>query len=418
MARRYFGNGSGYPGANPEWGYLVLVKPDGTLDFRVTRGPHLSSSDQAQDQISTTILHQVITSGEPLIVRDATADPKWAQSKSVSELKLRSVMCVPLLAQGEVIGAIYVENRRVSGRFKEGNQIPLAIFANQAAIAIENAALNEELEERVADRTRELEQAKAHVEQSWAEAVELNRLRTMLLGNVAHDLRSPLSIIIEALQLMQDGAFGAITDDQKVWIKKSLDAGHYVLNLTNDVFDLSKIEMGGLVLYPENVCLSEFLQQNYNTALGLPWPESVRLDITAPPDLPCIEIDPVRISQVLLNLFTNALKFTSVGSVTLYATNDPESGEVVIGVGDTGGGIDPEQLDRLFQRFQQIDRDEARRRVGTGLGLAICRELVELHGGRIWVENHPGKGADFKFVLPVSPEKVGDPQQERQDTAD
>src|SRR5262249_7597993 len=109
-----------------EWGYLVLVRPDGTLDFRVTRGPNSSSPEQAQDQISMTILKKVLNSGEPLIVRDATADPNWAQSKSVSELKLRSVMCVPLVVQGDVIGAIYVENRRISGRFKEGNQIPLA----------------------------------------------------------------------------------------------------------------------------------------------------------------------------------------------------------------------------------------------------------------------------------------------------
>jgi signal transduction histidine kinase len=116
-----------------------------------------------------------------------------------------------------------------------------------------------------------------------------------------------------------------------------------------------------------------------------------------------VSIDPVRIQQVLLNLLTNAAKFTERGGVTLHARYIPEPGEVVIGVADTGEGISPDQTGKLFQRFQQVDEKQARRRKGTGLGLAICRELVEMHGGRIWVESTSGVGSNFMFALPVNP---------------
>ncbi len=382
-----------------ERGYIVLVNKEGTLDFRVTRGQE--ADENAQDQISRSILSKVIHSAEPLIVRDASDDPTWNQSKSVAVLRLRSVMCVPLISRGETIGAIYVENRSVKGRFDEQDLAPLIFFANQAAVSIENAALNDDLEARVAARTRELEQAKAQLEHSWTESVEANRLRTVLLGNVAHDLRSPLTIVIESLSLMQSGAFGDMTPEQAEWIGKSLDAAMYVLNLTNDIFDLTKIEMGGLVLYPQATPLNEFLKKIFNIAQGLPWPDSVEVRLDIEPDLPAVMLDPIRISQVLVNLFSNALKFTSQGSVTLHAQALPGQGQVLIGVADTGDGIPADQINRLFQRFQQVDGNRERRRVGTGLGLAICRDLVEMHQGRIWVESQPGVGSDFKFVLPV-----------------
>jgi signal transduction histidine kinase len=382
-----------------ERGYIVLVNKEGTLDFRVTRGQE--ADENAQDQISRSILSKVIHSAEPLIVRDASDDPTWNQSKSVAVLRLRSVMCVPLISRGETIGAIYVENRSVKGRFDEQDLAPLIFFANQAAVSIENAALNDDLEARVAARTRELEQAKAQLEHSWTESVEANRLRTVLLGNVAHDLRSPLTIVIESLSLMQSGAFGDMTPEQVEWIGKSLDAAMYVLNLTNDIFDLAKIEMGGLVLYPQATPLNEFLKKIFNIAQGLPWPDSVEVRLDIEPDLPAVMLDPIRISQVLINLFSNALKFTSQGRVTLHAQALPGQGQVLIGVADTGDGIPADQINRLFQRFQQVDGNRERRRVGTGLGLAICRDLVEMHQGRIWVESQPGVGSDFKFVLPV-----------------
>jgi signal transduction histidine kinase len=386
-----------------ECGYVVLPRPDGSLDFRVTRDLEGHEVENAQDQISTSVLSRVIQTGQPVILRDAMSDPNFGHAQSVMALKLRSVMSVPLISHGETIGALYVENRTVRGRFQEDDLAPLILFANQAAVAIENASINDDLEARVTARTRELEQALAQVEKSWAEAVETNRLRTVLLCNIMHDLRAPLGIVVTALELLQDGSLGSVNADQAEWITKSLAAVTHGTHLINEVFDLSKLEVGELTLHRETVDLCDFLQHVYRIGQGLRWPQMVTFQLDLASDLPAVSIDPVRIQQVLLNLLTNAVKFTERGGVTLHARYIPEPGEVVIGVADTGEGISPDQTGKLFQRFQQVDEKQARRRKGTGLGLAICRELVEMHGGRIWVESTPGVGSNFMFALPVNP---------------
>src|SRR5262249_9568172 len=159
-----------------------------------------------------------------------------------------------------------------------------------------------------------------------------------------------------------------------------------------------------LALYPQEINLKDFLTDIYDVAKGLPRPQEVELRLDIRSELPLITLDPVRIRQVLLNLLSNAAKFTTHGSITIHAEAQPNSNEVLIGVADTGEGIPPEKVGQLFQRFQQVDTDTRRRRSGTGLGLAICSELVKMHKGRIWVESAPGVGSDFLFILPVQVE--------------
>lgn len=396
-----------------ERGYLVLVRPNGELDFRVTITPTDNRDRDSGyiDQISTSILNAMISDAKPLVLRDAGLDPKFGHAKSVVMLRLRSVMCVPLRARGQTIGAIYVENRSAQGRFSEEDLAPLLLFANQAAIAIENAALNDELEERITARTRELEDAKVALEEGWNQAVEANRLRTVWLSNVTHDMRAPLTIVIGALGMLKDGDFGPLSSDQLEWITRSQDAAKRTLNLTNDVFDLSKLEFGGLKLYKENVRLDEYLRGIHQFGLGLSWAPKVKFVLQIRPGLPALALDPSRIQQVLMNLLSNAAKFTEEGTVTLHAEYPPDSGEVLIGVRDTGKGIAPEDMDKLFKRYQQFARDPERSRSGTGLGLAICRELIEMHKGRIWAESTHGVGSNFKFVLPVAPIIPSDTEQ-------
>src|SRR5262249_17240129 len=151
-----------------------------------------------------------------------------------------------------------------------------------------------------------------------------------------------------------------------------------ILNLTNDVLDLTRGELGGLVLYPEEVNTGDLLAKVYSIGMGLPWAENVTLRLDVPCSLPRMVLDPRRITQVLINLLTNALKFTSQGSVTLYAYPLDDEAMVVFGVRDNGEGIPVDTLGELFQRFHQVDSNVKRRGLGTGLGLAICRELVEL----------------------------------------
>ncbi len=383
-----------------ERGYIVLVQPDGMLGIKVKRGRGGENLEGVEeDHISKSVFDEVVNTGEPLILRDAVNDPRFGEALSVISLQLRSIMCVPFISRGETIGVLYVENRSIRNRFTEDNLPPLILFANQAAVAIENAALNDDLETRVAARTRELEK-------SWTEVVEANRLRTVWLSNVTHDLRAPLGITTASLSFLQEGGLGDLNDDQLTWVGKSLQAVYHTADLIDDLFDLFKMDSGGIKLRPEMISLQEFLQNVYDVGLGLPCPDGVtfELDISTA-TLPNVFIDSARIRQVVLNLLSNAYKFTHQGSVTLHASYQAGEQEVVIGINDTGEGITADKIERLFQRFQQVDDNEERRQQGSGLGLAICRELVEAHGGRIWVESKPGVGSDFIFSLPLDPPK-------------
>lgn len=392
-----------------EKGYIVLVRDDGTFEFMAKRGRGGIDLEDGEDQISTSVLNKVIQSGEPLILRDAINDPGFSEARSVVALGLRSIMCVPLIASGKTIGGIYVENRAIRNRFKKEDLSPLTLFANQAAaVAIQNAVINDKLETIVADRTkalqersRELEKAHDELEKSWTEAVEANRLRTVWLSNLAHDLRAPLNIVTMTLSALEKGSLGELNAEQFEWVTKSLTAVQHTKNLIDNLFDIFKIEAGAITLHQTKVNLESFLRDIYDVAQGLPWYHDVTLKLDLAPPLPAIMIDPVRMRQVLINLLTNAQKFTVHGTVRIHARYDRASQEVVIGIADTGEGIPADKLGHLFQRFQQVDDDSDRRRLGTGLGLAICREFVEMHGGRIWVESQVGQGADFIFTLPV-----------------
>ena len=384
-----------------ERGYIVLLQSEGTLDFRVTRDQNGKNIAHAEDQVSKSILTDVITTKRPLVLDNAMTNPQFSRSQSVAILKLRSIMCVPLISRGETIGAVYVENRSREACFSQEELPPLTLFANQAAVAIENAMLIEDLEARVAARTQELEQAMLHVETGWHEAVEANRLRTVWLSKIAHDLKAPLAIAAGSLSLLEEGEFGPLNDEQLKWVDKSLKTVQHATNLINQISDLSSLEVGGITLQFEMVSLKEFLKNTYEIAQGLAWSKAVTFRLDMPSSLPLITIDPVRIRQVLLNLISNAHKFTTKGTVTLYAQSIADQEEILLGVKDTGEGIPKDKAGQLFQRFQQFDNNPERRRQGTGLGLAICRELVEMHSGRIWVESTPKQGSNFIFSLPL-----------------
>ena len=225
-----------------ERGYLVLPQPDGSLDFRVTLDQQGRVVPHAEDQISRSILKQVVDSGEPLIVRDAVADPQFSSAQSVMALNLRSVMCVPLISYGRAIGAIYVENRSVRNRFKEDDLPPLVLFGHQAAAAIENAALNDDLEARVVAVLKNCERLISTWNESWREATEANRVRTVLLSKITHDIRSPLSLADNTLEAMEIGLIGPLTATQREWLDRARAAMARALRLTRDIGQLMNIE--------------------------------------------------------------------------------------------------------------------------------------------------------------------------------
>ncbi len=381
---------------NAQMGYLILVDEQDRLDFRVRLTHEGHEIDRPIEQISHSILAEVVREEKEVMIADAMDD--YSDSDSVLTLQLRSVMAVPLISRERKLGALYVENRSEQNIFSEEDLKVLKFFAAQAAVAIENAMLNDELEARVAARTAELQAANDQLQSSFSEAVEFNKLRSNFLSTIVHDIRSPLSTVLNAQLLMAEAEFGPVTEEQQQWINTSVQTIEHIIRLTDDIFDLTKLEMGKLTLYTEPILLDQYLQQVFDVCAIIPWQVAVKFRLELADDLPVMELDPTRMRQVIMNLVTNAHKFTKAGEVVLYAR--PAPGGVMIGVRDTGVGIPQDQIDMIFERFQQAGTKTMRSQ-GTGLGLAISKEIVGLHNGTISVKSEPDKGTDFQVTLPV-----------------
>ncbi|XWX05527.1 ATP-binding protein (plasmid) [Aggregatilineales bacterium SYSU G02658] len=382
---------------NAERGYLMLVDPQGKRDFRVKLN---RDGSVPQEEVSAAILNHVWQTHDPLIIYDAVTDPRLAEAASVRAMGLRSVMCAPLLSQGQLLGAIYLESRSTRGVFQQKDLEPLMMFANQVALSLEHVLLANSLEERIRQRTTELELAVKQLERAWLDAVEANRIRTMILANIAHDIRSPIGLSISALQTIREGAFGALTDRQITWIDRVLESLDHAISLTGDVFDLTKAELSGLQLNFEPIDMSRFMVHLSQLGEGIDWAPNVTFETRIPPNLPRLTIDATRIQQVVFNLLSNAQRFTVDGKVVLYA--QARENDLLIGVRDSGIGVSPHQRETIFERFHQGEQETDSRFRGTGLGLAISKELVLLHGGQIWVESEVGQYSDFKFTLPIT----------------
>ncbi len=219
------------------------------------------------------------------------------------------------------------------------------------------------------------------------------------MTHMSHALRTPLNSIIGFSRVMLKGIDGPLTELQQADLTSIYNSGQHLLNLINSILDMSKIEAGNMELVFDEVLLHDIFHSVVATARGLLKDRPIELRTEIPDDLPTVWADGQRIRQVLINLVSNAAKFTERGYVALKVETDPEF--VTIRVIDTGIGIEPEAQRRLFIPFQQVDASTSRRAGGTGLGLVICRSFVEMHGGRIWVESEPGKGSTFSFTLPI-----------------
>lgn len=374
---------------------IALVKPDGSLEFHTGPNQDRAMGPGSENQVKQSILSKVIEAGQAILLPATTGGISPANAPA---------MCAPFILRSDTLGAIYVERDSKAESFSESDLQLLALLTDQAAGAIKNARLNDGLEEQLKIYQEALQQARLEVNESQAKAVEANRLQTVWVNNITHDLRTGISVVSGALTLLQMDRVGELNPNQRELVAKAANAIEHTLNLINDLFDFSKLEAGGLNLYPEEVNPLEFLQNVYEVGRGLPWPETVAFNLDLPADLPNISIDPIRIRQVLLNLLSNANKFTNEGQVTLYARYLDDQQQVLFGVTDTGEGIPIEEQDQLFERFfQRADDNSERQRTGSGLGLAISRGLVKLHGGRIWVESTPGVGSNFMFTLPLNP---------------
>ena len=306
----------------------------------------------------------------------------------VVQAGFRALLTVPLLRSDQIIGALVVR-RKEPGEFPEHMVKLLQTFADQSVLTIQNARLFREIEEK----SRQLEEASQH--------------KSQFLANMSHELRTPLNAILGYTELMADGAYGE-PSEKMLGILKRLEAnGRHLLGLINDVLDLSKIEAGQLVLELSDYSVQDIAQTVRSTLEPLAADKKLAFKVETAAGLPSGHGDGRRLTQVLINLVGNAIKFTDAGEIAIKA--EATNGSFHVSVRDTGPGISAADQAKLFQEFQQADNAITKKKGGTGLGLAISKRIVEMHGGKIWVESQAGQGATFAFTLPIIVERQVEP---------
>jgi signal transduction histidine kinase len=319
----------------------------------------------------------------PVQIPDLQMDPEYSGRlrRVMDQAGFGSLLAVPLLREGRVLGSLAVF-RKQPGEFASEVIELLQTFAAQSTLAIQNARLFRE----IAQKSAELEIASQH--------------KSQFLANMSHELRTPLNAILGYTELINDGIYGEVPEKISEVMERVQASGRHLLGLINDVLDLSKIEAGQLKLSVNEYSFNDIVQSVISGVESLAAEKKLTLTTDLAPDLPTGRGDERRVAQVLMNLVGNAIKFTDKGEVAVSVTA-PES-IFLASVRDTGPGISAEQQQMIFEEFQQVDSSSTRKKGGTGLGLAIAKRIVELHGGRIWVESVPGKGATFSFSLPVT----------------
>jgi signal transduction histidine kinase len=322
--------------------------------------------------------------GRIIHIHDVLADPDYKMTEAAKLGGIRTMLGVPLLREGTPIGVIALQ-RKAIWPFTERQIELVTTFADQAVIAIENVRLFDEIQ----DKSRQLEEASQH--------------KSQFLANMSHELRTPLNAILGYTELMADGAYGEPSEKMLGVLKRLESNGKHLLGLINDVLDLSKIEAGQLVLELSDYSVQDIAQTVRSTLEPLAADKKLTFKVEMAPELPPGRGDGRRLTQVLINLVGNAIKFTDAGEVAIKA--EANNGAFYVSVRDTGPGISAADQAKLFQEFQQADNAITKKKGGTGLGLAISKRIIEMHGGKIWVESQLGQGSTFAFSLPVIVER-------------
>jgi signal transduction histidine kinase len=297
----------------------------------------------------------------------------------------RALLAVPLLREDHLIGGLTVV-RKLPGEFPRETVELLQTFATQSALAVQNARLFREIE----DKGRQLEAASQH--------------KSEFLANMSHELRTPLNAIIGFSEVLSERMFGELNDKQAEYLKDIYASGTHLLSLINDILDLSKIEAGRMELELSDFDLPTALDNALMLVRERAGRRSITLQMSVDERLGEVRADERKIRQVVLNLLSNAIKFTPEGG-RIEVAAVPQDGLVEVSVSDTGVGIATEDQDAIFEEFRQVGTAE-KKAEGTGLGLTLCRKFIELHGGRIWVTSQVGVGATFTFTIPVPPWRI------------
>ena len=323
----------------------------------------------------------MLLEGKPVQIADVLADTEYKLSEIQKIGGFRTHLGVPLLREGSPIGVILV-SRTVVHPFDNKHIELVTTFADQAVIAIENVRLFDEIQ----DKSRQLAEASQH--------------KSQFLANMSHELRTPLNAIIGVTEMLREDA-EALKQDLEP-LDRVLGAGRHLLALINDILDLSKIEAGRMELQLESFALAPLIADVVKTIEPLAAKNANQVAVQCDAEIGTLHADQMRLRQALLNLMSNANKFTDHGTITIDARQRQEGSRdwVTIAVADTGIGMTAEQMGKLFQEFSQADASTTRKYGGTGLGLAISKRFCQMMGGDITVESEPGRGSTFTIRLP------------------
>ena len=344
----------------------------------------IQAIQEAGVKLGETALGRAGVNREAVQIPDILEEPTYPTSETMQQEGFRALLAVPLLREDRLIGGLVVR-RRAPGQFQKETVDLLQTFATQSALAIQNARLFREIEAK----GRELEIASKH--------------KSDFLANMSHELRTPLNAILGYTELILDKIYGEVPENIQEVLERVEKNGRHLLGLINDVLDLSKIEAGQLVLSLDDYSMKEVVHTVFTSVESLAAEKNLELKVSVSPEVAQGKGDQQRISQVFLNLVGNAIKFTEAGEVRIEATASNDN--FVVSVSDTGPGLSEADQQMIFEEFHQVDGSSTRKKGGTGLGLSIAKRIVEMHGGRIWVESTEGKGSTFWFTLPVRVER-------------
>jgi GAF domain-containing protein len=355
-------------------GYRQIAMYGFTPEFRAFMADHPIPGGQG------SVVGRTVMKGGTIQVADVMADPDYKMTDLMRTANIRTLLGVPMLREGTPTGVI-VLMRNVVRPFTDKQIELVQTFADQAVIAVENVRLFEEIQ----DKSRQVEEASKH--------------KSQFLANMSHELRTPLNAILGYTELIIDGIYGEAPEKMRTVMERVQSNGKHLLGLINDVLDLSKIEAGQLVLSIQDYSIKDVVHGVYSAVEPLANSKKLAFKIEVPANLPPARGDDRRLTQVLLNLVGNAIKFTDAGEVAVKAA--ASNGGYTISVRDTGPGIAEADQAKIFDEFQQADSTQTKVKGGTGLGLSIAKRIVEMHGGKLWVESSLGAGSTFSFTVPL-----------------